>query len=131
MCGWGGVEGGGGKRVFGCGCWGYSEGWEGPNEPRGGRRKKDKLLLASFVPVSLQCSLPSGGPDPASPPHPPTPSPHPLSAIVPIPVSPDLLHSPLHMDKWLGRGPAQPGPGDPQLREEMGMIIMRRLTSGY
>lgn len=25
-----------------------------------------------------------------------------LSAIVPIPVSPDLLHTPLHMDKWLG-----------------------------
>lgn len=42
----------------------------------------------------------------------------PLSAIVPIPVSPDLLHSPLHTDKWLGL--ARPGPNDPQLGGEWG-----------
>lgn len=81
-------------------------------------KKKDKLLLAplflhpSDVPFPLVVwktltLTPSN-----------THSITPLSAIVPIPVSPDLLHSPMHMDKWLGL--TWPGPNDPQLREEWG-----------
>lgn len=83
-------------------------------------KKKDKLLLAPlflhpsdvpFLRVVWKTLTPP-------PPQPNTHSITPLSAIVPIPVSLDLLHSPLHMDKWLGL--AWPGPNDPQLREEWG-----------
>lgn len=84
------------------------------------KAKKDKKRQTphcSFVPTSQRCSLPCGGlEDTDLPPKTCLPSPHtpvhnhphtPPSAIVPIPVSPDLLHSPLHMDKWLGPGPAK------------------------
>lgn len=87
---------------------------------KGKRQKKYKLLLAPlflhpsdvpFLLVVWKTLTPS-----PSPSH--THSVTPLSAIAPIPVSPDLLHSPLHMDKWLGL--AWPGPNDPQLREKWG-----------
>ena len=68
----------------------------------GKKKKKDKLLL---VPLFLN---PSDVPfllvvwKTLTP-----PVDTPLSAIFPIPVSPDLLHSPLHRDKWLGPASAQ------------------------
>lgn len=93
------------------------KGRRGSDEPRGGGRKR-QTPVSSFVPASLRCSLPSGGLEDTDPPFLCTHS-ITLSAIVPIPVSPDLLHSPLHMDKWLGPGPG-PGPSDPRLREEWG-----------
>lgn len=116
--GGGEMEEGGGKCVF---VWvlGMYQGREDSEEPGEKKdKKKDKLLLA---PLFLH---PSDVPFPLvvwktltlTPSH--THSITPLSAIVPIPVSPDLLHTPLHMDKWLGL--TWPGPNDPQLREEWG-----------
>lgn len=76
--------------------------------------KKDKLLTnplfwdpsndAFLLVVSETMNPPSfcnthTQPTPTQPPNTLQPL---LSAIVPIPVSPDLLHTPLHMDKWLG-----------------------------
>ena len=92
------------KHVFDC-VLGISQGREDPEEPKDKRQKKGQNPASFFVPASQRCSLPSGDlEDTQPPPLKPTP---PLSAIVPIPVSPNLLHSPLHMDKWPGLSPGQ------------------------
>lgn len=91
------------------GCRGYSKGGRIQKSQGKKDKKKDKLLLAPlflhpsdvpFLRVVWKTLTP--------PPQPNTHSITPLSTIVPIPVSLDLLHSPLHMDKWLGL--AWPGP---------------------
>ena len=80
-------------------------GWvleEGSDEPREKKKKKDKLLL---VPLFLN---PSDVPfllvvwKTLTPPLTPPPS-----STFPILRNPDLLHSPLHRDKWLGPASAQ------------------------
>lgn len=92
-----------------------------------GGKKKRQTPASFFVPASPRCSLLSGGLEDTDWPLPTlciTPSL--LSAIVPIPVSPDLLHSPLHMDKWLGLV----WPKWPTVQREVWEII-NRTTPGF
>lgn len=107
---------------------GIQQGREGSDEPGGEKtkkgKKKDKLLLASLFPhpsdvpfllVVWKTLTPSC-----------TNSVPPILAIVPIPVSPDLLHSLLHIDKWLGPGPAQMTHSTQRDGDDY-----ERITSGY
>lgn len=85
-------------------CWGYRKGGRIQKSQRTKDKKKGQNPASFFVPASQRCSLASGDLEDTHPPLKPTP---PLSAIVPIPVSPNLPHSPLHMDKWPGLSPGQ------------------------